>query len=967
MSVYNITPGQPFAKILAQHVLDKTQNAPESLSDIRILLPTRRACRVLRESFLSLSEGRALLLPRLQPIGDIDEEELALSSPYGDLALELPPAIAPLKRQILLAKLIEKLPDFGQSFAQSLELAKALGHFMDQIYTENLDMADLANLVPESFAQHWNITLKFLEILSVAWPEILREQGVIDTADRRNRLILALNEHWKNAPPNFPVIASGTTGSIPATAALLKTIAALPQGEIILPGLDPHMDVESWGAMDETHPQFGFRGLLKSMDLNPQAVPTLGAAEETPRQRLTRETMRPGETTQIWANLDAPTITALKSALESVELYTCAHEQEEADTIALLMRETLETPLQTACLITPDRGLAQRVRAALKRWNISVDDSAGQPLSAAPLGTFLSLILHICESDIAPVETLSLLKHGFVQAPETAALDVSLRGAKPAAGFDGLRGHISAAERISDQIKTTATAALVPLEAHLKPILSIYNKREKIDFTVLLKTHLHVAETLCAHKNLWQGETGQAASKFFAELLSQSHNIAPIHPLDYASTLNSLMANVTIRPAYGTHPRLQILGQLEARLIDADRVILGGLNEGTWPPDPAADPWMSRPMRKDFGLPSPERGIGLAAHDFTQGLCAPNVILTRAEKHDGAPSVPARWLQRLGAVLQAAGISENSLSTYKALHWSEKLNEASEFKPLERPAPMPPVAARPDYLSVTKIEKWLQDPYSLYADSILKLRKLDDLEKPIDAAIKGTLLHNILHDFITAHPKDMPQNAAEILQDTAAKYLEDRHEDPALWALWQARFKRTSQFYAEYEREWRQTAKPLKTEIKGTLKFGNFTLSARADRIDRNNDTSATIIDYKSGGTYTKGTLANGEYPQMPLEALILEGGGFDDTPAIKTTNLQYWMLNGGGEGGKITIAENIEEMLQQIRQNFETLIEVFAQKNTPYLSLPRPDKAPRFNDYLHLARVQEWSSLSDDTDAEAA
>ncbi len=972
-NLYNIRAGAPFAKTLATHIWDIAKDNPESLSAMRVLLPTRRACRILREAFLELRKGQAMILPQMQPLGDIDEEELALSSPFGELALTLPPALSPLKRQILLARLIDAREDFKGGFDQALELAKALGFLMDQIHTENLDMRKLSTLVPEEFADHWQITLKFLEILSKEWPKILEELGAIDSADRRNRLILALSEHWTLSPPVFPVIAAGTTGSIPATRTLLKTISHLKNGQVILPGLDAEIDEESWQALDETHPQYGFKSLLDFIGAARTETKTLGSPAVSPRKTLCREIMRPAETTKEWTQINAKTAAKISSAFKNLELYTCENEQDEAETIALLLRETLTRGGETACVVTPDRTLAARIRQAVSRWDIALDDSAGTPLLNSPLGQFLLRIASTCERDYAPLDLLALIKHPFITGQNTNALDLALRGQKPPKGHEGLITHIQNRKDLDEQIKISAIKAIGEISNALTPLYKLYQNQKYCDFDALLKTHIEIVQNFVGEAALWQGQEGQAASSFFAELLQNAPSMPPIRAQNYAQILSTFLKSVTIRPAFGTHPRLHILGQLEARLIDADLVILASLNEGTWPPDPGADPWMSRPMRKSFGLPAPERSIGLAAHDFTQGLCAPKFALTRSLKLGGAPTVPARWLQRLDAVMQSCGIDKTrALNASRISHWRKIMDEAADFCPVERPETRPPANARPKRLSVTKIEDWLRDPYITYASAILKLKKLDALEAPIDTREKGKVLHKILQDFTLAHPREIPDNAPEILQNLALEVLKSRRQNPADWTLWLARFENIANWFVESERTRRKTHQNISTEEKGEWTLptpaGKFTLSGIADRIDKDAH-GAVIIDYKSGGAYTKNKIIEGEYPQLPLEALMLQNGAFSKTPPATISKLEYWLLNGGNGGGKITSTKFDKNLLQETRNNFQNLLDIFAQNDTPYISLPRPDKAPRFNDYLHLARVQEWSVLDPDadTDTEAA
>lgn len=979
-NIYNIPAGQPFAKLLAQSLLEETKDQPESLSQILVLLPTRRACRVLQDAFVNLRPENALILPRMQPIGDLDEEELSLSILGQNNAQDswsLRPAISPLKREILLSTLIQKAHS-SYTQDQALMLARTLGRLIDQIYTENLDMADLVSLVPEEFAQHWQITLQFLEILSAHWPSILDEYGMMDLADRRNQLILKLAEHWQGNPPQNPVIGAGSTGSIPSTAQLLSVIAGLPQGRIILPGLDTDGDEETWNTLSETHPQFGLRMLLNAMDTKRQDVqPFINeGAQNINREILAREIMRPAETTGQWVNLqsDKQARQHIQNSLEGLSLIICEDGHEEAQTIAVMMRETLETPDKTACLITPDRNLAARVAAACQRWDITIDDSAGQSLKHTGRGIFMRLVIKSIAKDLSPIALLSVLKHSrfahkHVSDDDIDALDYALRGRKPAKNFDGLIQHIEKQDRLDTHIKERTLAVLKTLAPAFKPLCTFKNK--STNFAQFLKEHLELCEALSDTKKLWCGDDGRNASAFFAGLFEHANDIGPVSLEEYASTLEHFMDQVQIRPSFGTHPRLQILGQLEARLIDADLVIMGGLNEGVWPAEPSADPWMSRPMRKSFGLPSAERSIGLSAHDFVQGLCTNNVVITRALREDGAPSVPSRWLQRLDTVLKAAQLEPIDKQQSHAQHWARALDHSDAFEPLTAPQPKPPVEARPKRLSVTQIETWLRDPYAIYARHILGLKMLDPLEKPLDAAARGTILHAVLERFVIETKDLWPNDPEKLIIKLAKDQVKANEPDPQSWSFWWPRFAKTAQWLSAHEHAWREETRNSGTEIRGEMQIstdsGNFTLSAIADRIDTYKDGQAAIIDYKSGGSFSKSGMNDGKHPQLPLEALMLAHGAFTGIAAAQTASLQYWVLSGAG-GGKITaLDQDLDTLINETRNNLNALITAYNDADMPYLSIPNAAHAPRFNDYEHLARIQEWSVLGDEAESEAA
>ena len=1001
--IYTIPSGVSFADTLVAGLMADVADKPEKLATYLILLPTRRACRSLQEAFLRQTDGKPILLPRLQPFGDIDAEELFISGQSlqtGAAEIDIPPAMSALKRQILLAHTIAALPDFTKGPEQDMALAHALGQLMDQIHTENLNLTDLPDIVDrDAFAEHWQITVDFLKILSVHWPRVLEEHGVIDAADRRNRLINALNHHWQQNPPSHPIIAAGSTGSIPATAALLKTIANLPQGSVILPGLDQNLSDNAWGNVTEGHPQATLKQLLERLDCPRSDVKEFDKAAKRSdtikaREKFISQVMIPPENTDEWQKiiLTPNQKSDLNKTLTNVKRYDCKTPQEEADLIGVLLRETLEEKNTTAALITSDRNLARRVAMTCRRWNIEIDDSGGQSLTDSGLGGYLRLSAEAAINNVRPLSLLALLKHDYAQGAGfknfrfvVRQMDHDLlRGAPITNGFNEYRTRFE--KKINDsknhhKPQDDILNLINHLDALMTPLIAKFSDGFH-DFSDLLKEHLRVAEKLAGSdindgaNILWQGEEGEAAAIFLSELQEHTSYMPSLSGPDYLAVLEQFMKRVTIRPRFGTHPRLMILGQLEARLIQAERVILAGLNEGSWPPNPGHDPWMSRPMRTKFGLPTPERDITLAAHDFVQGFCGREVFLTRASRVDGAPTQPARWLQRLDTFLQAIDMSPDILCDGDHKNYISRLDKTTAFKPVGRPEPRPPVSARPTKLSVTKIEKWLQDPYAIYAEKILRLRKLDSLEKQPDAAIRGTLLHSIMERFTNKYKKDIPDTAADDFISMTHDVLAEQNHDAEKWSFWIPRMARLADWIIPHEQKWRSKISSIKSEAEGEVKLsGNiektFTLTARADRIDTLHDGSAAIIDYKSGGSYSAKKIESGELPQLPLEALILTEGGFAGAGIQKTavSHIGYWKLTGGKKPGEVFALrdpQKLEQTISTAKEGLINLVHVFENDQTPYMAIPRLDNPPRFNDYEYLERVKEWAAL-DEASKEAA
>lgn len=981
-TVFSVPPGIAMVDALAAGLLDRCRDDLRGLGEITVLLPTRRACRALADAFLRRSEGAALLLPRLQPLGETDETEALFAmdeEPAAGIA-DLPPAISDLQRRLALCRLIlrTRVDSEGRPPrpASAALLASALAGLLDEVQTEGLDFAALGTLVDADLAAHWQVTLDFLRVLTEGWPAVLDSLGCLDPAARRNALLGTMAQSWQDNPPSGLVIAAGSTGSIPATAALLDVIAHLPDGMVILPGLDTTLTPDDRAALGPTHPQYGMVRLLERVGLDPEEVDewSAGLAPTSPPDRtaLIRTALRPP-----LAAMEATPSFDPVAALDGVSVLDCAGPQEEAGAIALALRHALEVPGRTAALVTPDRTLARRVAAELRRWDIEIDDSAGRPLAATPVGAFLRLAAACIAEGAAPVPLLSLLKHPLAaggratadfRAQVRAFERAVLRGPRPGWGFDGLFDVLEKQKHCADLIEW-----LEGLAASGAPLAMLVDRGAPVAFEDLLEAHLEFAEALAAtdaaagEETLWSGEDGEAAANFIAELRDAAISLDPMDGADYPAFFETLMAGRIVRPRYGMHPRLHVWGLLEARLQHADFVCLGGLNEGTWPAEPAADPWMSRPMRARFGLPPAERRIGLSAHDFAQCFCAEQVLMTRSARIGGTPTVPARWLLRLDNALKAAGGDDTALLLHRQMEtedwlgWQAAIDEAGKERPVKRPAPTPPVAARPRRLSVTQVETWMRDPYAIYARHILGLRVLDPIDADPGAADRGNMIHEALDSFVQLYPDTLPDDMRAELLAAGEAAFGDALALPGVWAFWWPRYRTVAEWFASVERAYREDIATTHTEVMGALEIagpaGAFRLIAKADRVDLLRDGTLSIIDYKTGATPSKIEIALGFAPQLPLEAALAMGGGFEGVPAGPVSCLEFWRLSGGDPPGqRLPAGDDLDALAQSALAGLERLVAKFDDPATPYLSQPDAGRAPRWSDYEHLARIQEWS-----------
>ena len=1005
--VYTIPAQRPFLATLAAGLLDLAGADQMLLPRFTVLLPTRRAVRSLREAFLRLTADRGpagtpLLLPRMRAIGDLDADELSLSD-GGDGDLTVPPPIPEVRRRLLLTRLVmhwgERSGGEPLLPGQAATLAVSLARLLDRVATEGASFERIVELVPDGLAEHWHVVCRLLEILPQHWPRVLAEEGALDTATRRNCLLQRQAAAWRRSPPRQPVIAAGLTGGTPALTDLLSLIARLEQGVVILPGLDIGRDDAEWLAIeeDEAHPQHLMAGLLRALDLRPTEVgewppklhdpipargfeglsdlPLFASLSRSARERAARsdeeacarrvwligEALRPAATTDMWRRLPAQPA----DRLDGLSRYDCASPQEEAVTIALLLRRKLETPGATAALVTPDRELARRVAAELRRWDIDIDDSAGSPLNRTPPGIFLRLVLDLAASQLAPVPLLAALKHPLASGGLAPAafrnlarrLELAILGPRPAPGFAGLRAALG-----GESIELRRFAER--LEACLGPLPRLLTG-DAVPLSRVAAAHIEAAERLAATatqtgcERLWQDTAGEVAARFCHELIDAARDFPPLAGRHFPPLFEALATGAVVRPVFGRHPRLAIWGLLEARLQQADLVVLGGLNEGSWPPPPEDDPWMSRQMRRALGIALPERATGIAAHDFAQSLAAPEVALTRAARSEGVPTVPSRWLLRFDAVLRAVRLDGALKPDASLRHAVELIDRANEHRPLPAPEPRPPLSARPRQLSVTQIETWLRDPYAIYARHVLGLRALNELDADPGRAELGTVIHRTLDAFFRCFPRGLPDDPEAELLRIGREQFGPILSRPGAWAFWWPRFERMAHWLVGLERVRRSSIIESLSECEGswtlTARGGPFTITGRADRIDRLAGGGLLLIDYKTGGVPQPKQVQAGYAPQLPLEGAILRGGGFKGVSGSPTA-LEFWRLSGGEPAGeRFPIdADDPGALIDRVLARVEALIDGFDDPATPYLAVPAPRWAPRFSDYRHLERLAE-------------
>jgi ATP-dependent helicase/nuclease subunit B len=950
-AVYTIPTHRSFADSLAAGVIQRFGKEPLALARGRILLPNNRAVRAVTDAFVRVS-GPGLLLPRLIPIGDPElEERIGTALDPADEADRVPPAVDPIERLLTLASIVR-----GEGTAESLRLASDLARTLDTLLVEEIEPGRLREAASgtEDLARHWEQSLRKLQLIYDAWPAILRDRGEIDLAEKRNRLLRRLAERWKDRPPEGFTVAAGVTTAAPAVTALLARVARMHGGMVVLPGLNRTdlMPDDEWDALgpdedgraDDSHPQFHLKLLLDRIGVARDEVEVwrVGgrAASPATRGRAVANAMTAPDFSHKWEHLKPA-----ERRMTGIRLAELPDAAGEAQAIALALREAVETPGKTAALVTPDRRLAMRVAALLGRWRIEADDSAGTPLSRTPAGTLLLGIASASAEELAPVPLLALAKHPLVGGEgddrlawldSIRAIDLKLRGPRPAAGLAALDSWLH--DKGAGQDWRRLRERVEPIEGLLSasPTLAEFTNR------------LAKAAQLLAGENAWRGPAGRMAADLLQDIqASPGAQALQVRAEDAVPLLRQLLDGRSVRPAYGGHPRIFIWGLLEARLQRADLMILGGLNEGNWPALPAPDPWLAPKVRAELKLPGLEFRVGLAAHDFASALGAPEVLITRARRDGRSPTVASRFLLRLDAL--CGGLPHD----VRLERIARVLDDHGVPRPVDRPAPSPPVDQRPERISVTAVDRLKADPFAFYAQAILRLRRIDPVDADHTAAWKGSAVHEALQQWL-----DHDQCDPDRLRPRAERLLEDDAIHPMLRALWAPRLLEAIDWIANIERENRANGRrPVKAEIEGEAALAGVIIHGRADRIDHLDDGSLAIIDYKTGQPPSYKAVHEGFALQLGLLGLIGRAGGFEGV-AGDPTAFEYWSLaRYRGQFGRLMRPDKDMapgEFLTHAGRNFAEVVVDYLTGSKPFTAKLNPVYAP-YGDYDQLMRLEEW------------
>ncbi|WP_332688748.1 double-strand break repair protein AddB [Devosia sp.] len=998
MTVFSIAPHAKFLRLLAEKVSDGTllsgadRNHPFWLSDVTIVVPTRRAKSALAEEFARLGHG---LLPDIRTFGGEVEDEEPFLPPFD--ASTPPPSATPLERRLALSNLVDQWAGStaGQRAFSSpptageiLSMADSLGYLIDDLLTEERAAADIRAIVPEieaNLGEYWQQTLTFLDIALTFWPAHLDARGKADIAALRGQRLDRQAQAAALVYGDRPVIAAGSTGSIPATARLLKAINALPRGAVVLPGLDCTMSAADHAALlDDNnnphgHPQYGLAKLLRLLGTSAQSVTELAPVDNL-RTTLVNRALALTKDTAQWSGQRLMGL-EVGMACEGLSVIKARNEDEEGRAVALAARQWLAND-KTVGIVTPDRNLARRIAAELKRFDILVDDAAGTPLFQSAAGRLLRQILTLATGNCAPIDLVALLRNraalfGLRRAEiATLADDIELgllRGQRPNPGLVGLCALLSAnvgkvtehvARRLYPNQAEAIEALFLRIEAALAPLLTLLAER-RIKAGAL-------AVAICAAFDIVSDGADIPGRKELADWAGQMSALADeghsFPPQGLERVLLALMAGFQVRTRDERRADIAIWGQLEARLQNPDLLILCALNEDKWPETADPGPWLSRGMRLAAGLEPPERKQGLAAHDFAQGLGNETVIIAYADRVGTSPALPSRFVQRLEAFAGEESAKAWQQRGHIWLDQARRIDAVAETRAAGRPAPNPPAALRPRQLSVTEIETLMRSPYDIYAKHILRLRQLDALGETPEARERGTIIHDVLARFVIEGHDVMAPDAFDRLKRFAFEAFSGLEGIAERRDIWLRRFETAARQFLDFERERNPEVRQRHAEIDGLWPLPTgFTLKGRADRVDEMVDGTVQILDFKTGSVPAPGVMKAFEAPQLLLEAEMARAGALAGLAPADSSALTYIKIGLGPEafsprpfslGEGHTIMSAAEEISHRLQRH----VDLFLFRDTPMPSRLLPLKTQRFpGAYDHLARMDEWTAVDDE------
>lgn len=935
MNIFHIPSDQNFLQNIIKGAKEKID--PSLFSKTIILLPSHRSCRELER--ILLSEYDDVMIPKIIPIASLEE---SLSFEIFEDLNTIPKSITYTEAKFLLANLIKDKTRIDDAKASDhLNIAGGLMKLIMKFEKEDMPIYNIDKAFLGDHPIHIEKILNHLQVISSAWPKLLSKLNVVTPITRRNLFIKKLIKKWEELPPSYPIIIAGSTGTFRTTQMLLNSVSKLKNSFVILQGVDHLKNFEDTH-FDETHPSFQLNLLLKDLQAQVRHIESWYTESLTSSQYNFASILFKKEYTDIARS---------KISDQNIEYIECASLQEEANLISIKVRETLEFGHKNIGIISNNKSLRMRLKSTLELWNIDSECSDGIPITSTPQIKFIFSIFRVVHENFTPISLLTLLTNELNILDHESRNSVSKLEIKYLRGIRKYRNISELIQKAKNNGDHDITILLEKTANYLKPVFNILNSKS-FKIQSLLNILIQTSEDMSSQE-IWSGDIGEKVHEIIHLILQTIPEENKINLDEFEIILSEVFREYSVYSKLNINKRVSILSPIESRLLSFDYTILSGLNEKSWPETPEIDPWLSTAFYKQLKISSPHTAIGQSANDFLSLLNQDKLLITRSINDNNSPQIPSRWITKLELWFKAADILDKIKPTESSLKtFAKNLHAPESFVKYSAPSPKPEINLRPSKLSVTQIEKLMRDPYSVYASKILKLKPLEKLDKMPDQLEFGNFIHATLDLFHKSSKNLEPQNYLDTILQIGNQLLADMISNPVIHKIWQPRFYKIAAWVAEYETNIRNT-KTVETEVIYSMVIGkNFTLTAKADRIEYDIQTNTiSVLDFKTGSIPTNEDVRKGFSPQLTLEALLIE----KNHQNAHVSDMIYIQLASGKNLGHITkVQGNPVQIIDAAKKGILRLIEQYGDIDTPYLVCPNVRKTPTYNDFEHLERLEE-------------
>ncbi len=963
MNLYRISASLPFLEILADFIVENFSGR-EAIDNLKVILPTGMACVTLQN--ILVNKHDIVLLPKIIPISNVSAEGLAIFNIPAE-QLEVIPF---LQEKIILTNIIHNYPKLKFNLKQALQFSSVIAELFYELASHNLSIVNVNEIEQKNPSEQWDAIYEFLHYIYQQWQQKLIYLQKPDQA--AYHIIMMEAELARLQHSNSSLIIAGIVGHNPISWQFLKDVANFSKGYIILPPIGDIADLSLvTQPLGKQNCLYNFKKLLELLGKDLSDFQPLGPEQQPTKYNIILN--------KLLVDSDSgellPKITPDVSHIKYFEVEDIF---QEAKQIALICQQYSDKKIA----IIIDNSLTKPFYCNfLTKYSLEFQDLLGDNLSQALISSLIISISEILCNNFDIRKLFLLLKHPLINFKLVQELELLIRGKNR---------FILSTEQLLLLIKNTNNHELIEWG---EKIVSLLYQNTDNSFIKILTAAIKVAETL--YPDIWYELAAFELSNFLSELIKIKENLLLENKEIFPNILKTLMSGSKYFDD-NNYAKNIIIGRMEDLvLLKFDLVILADFNQYKSPSCLSISSWINDKTLEELQVTLVKTATSISQYFFYLLLHNDQVIITRAKRQNGkAGLLPADLLLKLQFILgdkltpqscMLANGKIDSVNHSKALP-SNKLNyirlfsklasgrefegdeackttaygSVAEDLNLESLSKLPAeVEFRkksihspifPDILSVTNIELLVRNPYSFYAKTILNLKRKETIGQDPKISEFGVFIHKILEQYSKKYD-ELHENKVQSILDISHDILHSTNWPSYTQKIWQTKFSSIAEPFVIFDEERRKFRKYIYPECSGELSLTiagqDLKIVAVADRIEVDGQGRAVIVDYKTGVLPTKKDIENGLSPQLIIEALILEGGGF----GVKVHNVEevvYVKFSSSPPYLQTTTIELSKEVLNKHKQGMLNLLEYYiTNKNFSYnLDLLT------YNDYAHLARI---------------